>query len=167
MILAMTEQHFQEHYNEHFDDVYRFVRFRITHPPTADDLTAAIWLRAWKGRSQYAPSKGTFRNWIFGIARFTLIDHWRADKPTIDLDTIEHTLSDALDTEQNTDARLFFDQVMDSLTDHGRLLLTLRYIDDLTYAEIADATGKTPSAVRQFFSRIHRTLKEQFPHFDQ
>jgi RNA polymerase sigma-70 factor (ECF subfamily) len=42
-----------------------------------EDLFSEVWLRAFKARATYDPSRGDALPWIYGVARNTLRSHWR------------------------------------------------------------------------------------------
>lgn len=161
-----TEQHkisFQKLYSTLFDHLYRYVRTRIPHTPDAEDIVADTLVRVYERIEQYEETTGTLEQWVFGIAKHKIIDHWRSRKIVLNLDEailmIEATERDA---DQKLDDRLLFEKIMDALPPDIHALFALRYIDGLTYQEIADLTKKRPESIRQFFSRAHAKLRQQF-----
>ena len=59
-------------------EIHRYLAFRVGCD-LADDLTAETFLRAFKGRVNYNPSKGSVSAWLFGIAT-NLVRHHRRDE---------------------------------------------------------------------------------------
>jgi RNA polymerase sigma-70 factor (ECF subfamily) len=42
-----------------------------------DDFLQEVWLRAYEGREGFDPARGSFRAWIFGIAKHVALEAWR------------------------------------------------------------------------------------------
>lgn len=156
---------FSQHYDELFDYVYRYLLIRLQNPQAAEDVTSNTFLMALENQHKYNSKKGSWRQWITGIAKNCLLMHWKKEKITLSLETIENmeiftTLIS--NSSQERDATLTLETFLDSLEPALRTLLALRYVDDLTYKEIANITRKTPGAIRKTFSRLHHNLSERF-----
>jgi RNA polymerase sigma-70 factor (ECF subfamily) len=65
-------------FERHVQELHRYLSFRVG-PDLADDLTAETFLRAFKGRFNYDPSKGSVTAWLFGTAT-NLVRHHRRDE---------------------------------------------------------------------------------------
>ena len=155
---------FERHYSELFDYVYRYVSVRLKDPTSTDDLVSNIFLSAFEKQHQYDPEKGTWRQWITGIARNAVFHHWKTVRQYLDLDEVN--LSEALKTDHLEECRKWdqkaqFQKIMDSVSPDIRMLLILRYEEDLTYEDMAELLNKTPAAVRKTFSRLHQQLRAQ------
>ncbi|HCL47669.1 TPA: hypothetical protein DHW58_01625, partial [Patescibacteria group bacterium] len=78
---------FGQLFDELSDSVYRFLTFRLRDDEQAKDLLSQIWLEAWQSLRRYNPDR-SFRTWLFAIARYNLIDHYRRYRPTVSLDAV-------------------------------------------------------------------------------
>src|SRR5207253_4498880 len=85
---------------------------------------------------------------VIGVARHKLADHWRRRAR-------DERLRDALEQdpapgeEDPWDVRLDqlrANEVLTALGPHHRLALSLRYVDGLPVAEVAELLGRTPNA---------------------
>ena len=155
-----------------FDYVYRYVCWRVPHRPDAEDLVSTIFINAYEKIDHWDQERGKLQQWITGIARFKVIDYWRGHKIVIGLDDImQHTLLEPATENQKKqeeilDAQRIFDMIMDDLPPDIRALCTLRYVDGLTYSEIAQVTEKQPANVRKIFSLLHQRLKDEYGKYD-
>ncbi|MGA2528993.1 MAG: RNA polymerase sigma factor [Acidimicrobiales bacterium] len=70
---------FTELFERHFDDVYRYLAFRVG-AVVAEDLAAETFARAFAGRQSFEPDRGSVRAWLFGIARNLIRDHRRDER---------------------------------------------------------------------------------------
>lgn len=154
--LTEHKEIFLDQYPQLFDRVYRFMMSRVPHKEEAEDLTQQVFLNSFRRLSQFDPEKGSLEQWIISSARNAIIDHWRGRRELINLETIEDRLADLKQTSKDA---LDFELRIHKLPPTEQALLRLRYIDGLTYQDIARRTGNSPTAVRSTFSRLHRRLK--------
>jgi RNA polymerase sigma-70 factor (ECF subfamily) len=158
---------FQKEYPILIDTVYRYVLYRVPYRADCEDIVSETFLTAYRNLKQYAADKGTLEQWLKGVAKREIVRYWRSYKLTIDIeDTM--LLLEAVDLEtqpEQLDRKLLFERMMQSLPEEMRSILALHYIDGLTYEEIAELTDKKPATIRQFFSRLHRNLRQQFKHY--
>lgn len=70
------ENGFQRVYEENVSLIYRYVYAWVRNREDTEDLTSEIFLKAVQG-VDHRRSPGEIQNWLFRIARTTLIDHWR------------------------------------------------------------------------------------------
>lgn len=161
---------FIEAYDLYADDIYRFVFFKIGHDEEAKDLTSAVFLKVWN----YAQSKGldeskSLRAFIYKTARNLIIDHYRQLRETeARLDDTERVLGGMLiDEKQNlkkqSEILSDMEMVKEGLTklkDEYREIILLRFIDELSFAEISEVTGKAAGNIRVLTFRALQALKE-------
>ena len=88
--------------------------------------------------------------WVFRIARNIRLDHWRTQGRAPRSEPLQG--DDLVAPAARVDG-LALDEALERLGDAEREAFVLREVAGLGYAEIADATGATPDAVR---NRIHR-----------
>lgn len=161
---------FIEAYDLYADDIYRFVFFKIGHDEEAKDLTSAVFLKVWN----YAQSRGldeskSLRAFIYKTARNLIIDHYRQLRETeARLDDTERVLEEMLvdekqDLEKQSEILSDMEMVREGLTklkDEYREIILLRFIDELSFAEISEVTGKAAGNVRVLTFRALQALKE-------
>jgi RNA polymerase sigma-70 factor (ECF subfamily) len=116
----------------------------------AEDLTQEVFLRVVKAIPAYQ-ERNLERAWVFRIARNVRLDEWRAR----DRAPVPGPLPDGESAggSANHAERLAIEEALGQLGQAEREAFVLREVGGLGYAEIADAAGATPDAVR---SRIHR-----------
>jgi RNA polymerase sigma-70 factor (ECF subfamily) len=143
---AVSLQEFLALYDQYFRRVYNYARYRCGDAHTADDLTAAIFERAFNHLCDFCPQRGSFGGWLFSIARSAVSHHLRSEiaNPWLPLDDI----SDIPDGNPTPEERLIKTEAhadlllaLDSLTDRDRDLLSLKFAARLTNRRIAEITG--------------------------
>jgi RNA polymerase sigma-70 factor (ECF subfamily) len=157
-----------EFYEEHVRELYGFV-FRLVRgdPQTAADVFQDTWLDAISHIGQFDPKRGELRSWLFGIARRRVALHWRqrlarggtaaaarGEIPVEVLDgaVVPHEVIEHLEQAAVVRASLL------ALPPERRRVLVEKYVEELSVAQIAARTGKSPKAVESLLSRA----REQF-----
>jgi RNA polymerase sigma-70 factor (ECF subfamily) len=164
MTLPEKQELFAREYPDLFDFLYRFIQSRLFDREEADDVVSEAVTKAYSQLERFDPERGNLRQWLTGIAKYELLTHWRRKKPTVSLE-FEERVPDPKTGEAFTetlDQTMLAEKIYADLPAETKTLVALRYVDDMTYEEMAEVTGKEAPALRQFFSRLHRTLKLEF-----
>lgn len=159
-----TNTAFASMYDANAERIYRYHYYRLRHRETAEDLTSQTFLKAFERFGTFDPSKGTMTTWLYRIARNTFIDHLRALHPSADIGGIAEFVSSGEDVAANVVAREAVEQartLIQRLTPDQREVVLLRLWDELSYAEIAELTGKSEAASKMAFSRGIASLRKQ------
>lgn len=130
----------------------------------AEDAAQETFLRAYTQLHTYQAER-KFSTWLFAIASHLCIDMLRRRRyPSMPLDTValwkqsndpqpeDYALSEESSAEVRTLLKL--------LPEKYRLVVVLRYWQDLSYAEIAEATDLSESAVKTQLHRARRMLAD-------
>ena len=131
----------------------------------AEDLRQEIWLIVLrKLRSLDAPA--AFRTWLYRVARHRAISFLRRRRAEVSLDAFEQPATPVVEDAELTftadEARAVY-LALDRLSPSHREVLTLRFLGDLSYEQIATVLGCRVGTVR---SRIHyakAALREAVP----
>lgn len=156
------DEQFTNEYPELFSYIFRYVSFRIPHRTSVEDIVGDVILYAYAHRESFDATRGNMRQWLTGIAKNHIIDHWKKMRPTVELkeavqicDETEYlALNDSLDSKK------YVQEILSTLSPAARALFTLRYVDGLTHEEIARLVQKKPSTIRTFFSRTFATIRQ-------
>lgn len=150
---------FEKAYDEHMEAVFRYFMYRLGNRDRAKDLTQETFMRVWK----YAVGGGTIRAikpFLFTTAANLFKNELRDRKPVASLDELmEGGMEfdgETVSLEDRAEARLLFGKLQ-HLSESHRDVLLLRFVDQLSAREIADALGQSETAVAV---RIHRALKK-------
>lgn len=148
-------------YDQHSDAIYRFILFKISDRDLAWDLTQDCFMKAWHYFSLKEREIANKKAFLYTVARNLVIDHWRQKEKTatVDIDLVAHTIEDGNDLHKKTvvqDEIRSLMKLLDELPEESKNILLLRYAEELTFDEIAKATGKSNVAVRV---QTHRAMK--------
>jgi RNA polymerase sigma factor (sigma-70 family) len=143
--------------------LYRYIWYQVGDQMQAEELTAAVCERALHILDRYDPTRGSFKAWMFGIAR-NEVRHVRRSQVrqpvTLSLDELPDLPTESPSVEQTFRRREMQHALMRhlyTLPELERDLIALRYGGGFTNREIADLTGLTESNVAV---KLHRTLKK-------
>jgi RNA polymerase sigma-70 factor, ECF subfamily len=128
-----------------------YLRKMLGGVQATEDALQEVWLDAFRGITRLI-EPGAFPAWIYRLARdraFRELRRRRSHLPLEDFDLIDESTDpeefSAEDAERIHDA-------LDTLMPEHREVLVLRFIEDLTYEEIAGIVGCHLGTVR---SRLH------------
>lgn len=153
---------FAELYNHYVQPVYRYLRSHVQSVHEAEDLTSQTFIAAYESLQRYR-EKGHFSAWLFRIARSKLMDHYRSRAPVTPLEVIENQgeIDEALESIVRRDEVAKLSALIKRLDAHEQDLIRLRYMADLSFAEIAEVLGKREDAVKKSLYRLLAVLKSQ------
>lgn len=152
-------------YRRYVGQVYSFAVYELHDHHRAEDATEQVFLRALTALPRFEERgdgpTSTFRVWLFRIARRVLSNERRraARRPETPLDAATQLPAPGPDPaaraiEREAAARAW--QAVDGLPTDRRQALVLRYVDELSTAEIAAVMQRSEGAVRVL---IHRGLR--------
>src|SRR3972149_10888458 len=71
-------------YMAYLDQIFRYVFFKINQKrEVAEDLTEEIFIKAMENLKSFSIQKGTFKAWVYAIARNRMVDFFRQDKKEV------------------------------------------------------------------------------------
>src|SRR5215211_2320 len=161
-ILA-EETDWETAYKEYLPRVYNFFRYRVSDQSLAEDLTAATFEKAWRGRSRFRRDLSAFSTWLFTIARNVVIDQFRRREQDVPLEAVREQANQVSleeTVQRNYDfARL--SALLSQLPMRERELIAFRYGAGLNNREIARLTHLSASNVAVILYRVVEKLRMQ------
>ncbi|MBI4049642.1 MAG: sigma-70 family RNA polymerase sigma factor [Candidatus Doudnabacteria bacterium] len=141
--------------------VYNFLFGKLRHKQTAEDILSTVFLKAWENLSRYQTRQNAkFSTWLFQIANFTLIDHWRTRKETTELSKVENLSVFAADPKLYEDYEFLW-IALSELPPEYQTVLDLRFKQEFSVAETAKIMNKSEVGVRVLQHRALKLLKEK------
>lgn len=165
-----TEASFGDFYDEMAPSVLRFFARRTRDSERAFDLTAETFAKAFEKRHDFRGSSDEeAAAWLWSIARNELARYHRtrtvelAALRRVGLERPDPTGEELRQVEELTaadDVRDHVQLALGVLPADQREVIRLRFVDELSYLEIAQALGVSYDVVRARASRGLRTLKD-------
>jgi RNA polymerase sigma factor (sigma-70 family) len=153
-------------YQRHAPGIFTYLRLHVPSREDAEDLLVDTFLAACESPSFHALSEGQQRLWLWRVMRNKVADYYRspAHRPMVNVDE----LADAIYADENHAPELLAERgeeyhqlrtQVQQLPWLQQQILRLRFVNDLTSAEIADVVGKSDAAVRMILSRTLNLLR--------
>ncbi|MEK7183467.1 MAG: sigma-70 family RNA polymerase sigma factor [Patescibacteria group bacterium] len=159
------QKQFLELYDEYYPKLYAYVLMRVRHREVAEDIVQHSFLKALDNLASFKPRRGaTFGSWLFQIAKNELVDRIRQDAKltfcqteVLDLNpTAISTIDQLLNAELAVEQKERWQKVLcaiEHLDEEDRELITLKYLADLPYQEIAKTMNKKPNTLAVMLKR--------------
>jgi RNA polymerase sigma-70 factor (ECF subfamily) len=159
---AGDEKAFSDLYQRYGERTMRYLR-ALVGSTDAEDAQQQVWLAVYQGISRLT-KPASFRTWLYQTTRHRGIDLLRRKKRESELlrnVAIENAGVHAGDEGPPFDAtdRRALERGMEGLSVSHREVLTLRYWEDLSYANIALITGCAVGTVRSRLFHAKRALR--------
>ncbi len=131
-----------------------FYRRRVGDADAIEDLVQETLIAVHTRRISYDRER-PFLAWLFAVARYKMIDHFRRARQTCPIEDVEDILaSEGFEDEAN--ARMDIDRLIDTLPDKQAHAIRQTRIDGHSIAEAARESGIGESDVKV---SVHRGLK--------
>lgn len=153
-------------YEKNVTRIYNYIYYRIGSASDAEDITSRVFYRAFGHINSYVDKGVPFSAWLYRIAH-NLIANWHRDN----LRRKEVPLEDHLDLphkadqpermlEKNQEKVLLLKAIRRISADRQQLIL-LKYLEDLSNAEIAQIMGRSEGAIKSLYHRALIALREE------
>lgn len=166
-----NETKFIQLYNLYVDEIYQFAYLRTGfNIQQSEDLTQDIFLEVYTSIGKFR-GLCSERTWIFKIARNKLNDFYRKQyKSYMDcIDINDEEVEAIADLSQDIESEILREydnqlikKCLDKISEHYKLIITLKYIDELSVKEIANLLGKTTKAVDSMLQRAKQAYIKQY-----
>lgn len=132
--------------------VYRYLYYRTRNHATTEDLTQAVFLKAYSALDRYLHNgKNPFVSWLLTIAQNLAINEHRKHVEVALDDKFDAWGSDADGLLQEVMGHLSADKLRETvnqLKEDQRRVITLRFLEDLDYETIAQRLEKKEAHIR-------------------
>lgn len=139
----------------YYDYVSGFLLKTTANEMLTEDLTQETFLKMIRNIEKFDPGgSATFGTWLITIAKNCYIDHLRRNHIYLeDIDELpieaEHNVADEVERKLEYERVL---EAMETLPQEQALAMKLKYMEDMTLAQIAERFGVQPKTIK---SRIH------------
>lgn len=153
--------------------VFSLVLRMVRDHGIAEDVTQEVFVKAWRALGRYDPRR-RFASWLFKIASNAAIDQLRRKKlPTTPiesgdpdrssiLDRIEDERSESPDTlVKRREISTALEAAIAALRPEYRLVILLRFREELPYRDIAEVTGMPLGTVKTNLRRARREIEDR------
>lgn len=153
-------------YERYIERIFNYVYYRTGNLHDAEDLTARVFQRAMNHIHNYTDRGVPFSAWLYRIAH-NLVANWHRDRsrrqeiPLNDLPVLpsrDDRPEVSLVRSQEQDALL---RLIRQLPAERQTLLILKFVENLSNAEIGQIMGRSEGAVKSLYHRTLLALRDQ------
>ena len=150
---------FADLYEINFERVYAYIVKRVHDRAETEDLTSEVFQQALANLNRFEWRGIPFAAWLFRIAANLIADRWqRSGREVADEDAVGSAqVSPAEIEEVERRATLF--RLVDTLPAEQKRVVILRFVEQKSIREVAQAIRKTEGAVKQLQFRALSTLR--------
>jgi len=149
--------------------VYKTAYYILNNEQDALDAAQEALIRIYTKIGSYE-EKAQFKTWVQRIVTNICIDKFRRSKPTVSIeehemvfeghDDVEHEVMRAYTSKDVREA-------INQLPEHHRTVIVLRYIQDLSYNEIADCLDLPLNTVKSYLFRARQQLQNLLADYEK
>lgn len=153
-------------YERYVERIFNYVYYRTGNTHDAEDLTARVFQRAMNHIHNYRDRGVPFSAWLYRIAH-NLVANWHRDRsrkqeiPLEDLPVLpakgDHPERNLV-RSQEQEALL---RLIRRLPPERQNLLILKFVENLSNAEIGQIMGRSEGAVKSLYHRTLLALRDQ------
>ena len=161
MLPPEDDTRFIEALTRHQPALEAFCHANLANREDAGEVLQATCVKLWQKAADWNPET-EFLPWAFTVARFTILSHYRdqkRDRLVFDEDVI-HSMADEIEQAATAfdSRREALAKCMNKLDQRQRALLHEHYTVSQSLREIAEASGRSLSAVKMTLLRIRQQL---------
>lgn len=153
-----------ELYDQYVNPIYNYVYHRVGQAELAEDVTGQVFMRMLEAVRAGRAWNTSFSGWLYRIAHNLVIDYYRHRQRAsfVDLDDAAPIQAREGDPVQSTELRLAKEQLraaLTLLTEEQAQVITLRFLEEFSIAEVSEIMGKTDGAIKALQYRAVLALK--------
>ena len=140
--------------DEQYDKVYRYCYFRVKNQHLAEDITQETFLRFFESNSY--KDTGRPLAYLYTVARNLCIDEFRKlHMEELKEEIVQNGFEDAVVEKEN------LQQAMATLSKEEQELILLRYVNEVSLADLSKMYGKSRFALYRELSKITSKLERR------
>ncbi len=156
---------FGQIYELYVDRIYNYIYYRVSNHHEAEDLTAKVFFRALNHIPHYNNRGAPFAAWLYRIAH-NLVANWHRDnkrRQMVDIDNVplkQNSRETPHRAAEISDDKTLLLAAIQQLPKERQQLLTLKFVEKRSNAEIGRLMGRSEGAIKSLYHRTLISLKK-------
>lgn len=151
--------------------LYRTAYYMLGNEQDALDATQDALIKIYKSFHSFE-QKAKFLTWAQRIVTNVCIDRCRKKKDTVSIDEYEYVLNQSGESyvEDELNRKMIAEDIQEAiqqLPENQRVVVVMRYLQDLSYKEIADAVNLPINTVKSHLFRARQQLQSLLKDFQK
>jgi RNA polymerase sigma-70 factor (ECF subfamily) len=153
-------------YEHYIERIFNYVYYRTGNTHDAEDLTARVFQRAMNHIHSYTDRGVPFSAWLYRIAH-NLVANWHRDRsrrqeiPLNDMPILRASGDHPETTLVHSEEQEALLRLIRHLPPDRQHLLILKFVENLSNAEIGQIMGRSEGAVKSLYHRTLLTLRDR------
>ena len=163
---------FGQLYERYVAKIYNYVYYRVGNHHDAEDVTSRVFYRALTHIQDYTDRGVPFSAWLYRIAH-NLVANWHRDharRQDLALEDVtlvgEPREMPELVAETNEERRWLLNAIR-RLPEERQELLILKFVEQLSNAEVGHVMGRTEGAIKSLYHRTLLSLRDELIQTDR
>lgn len=153
-----------EIYDHYEARIYSYIYHRVGSQPVAQDLTSQVFLRVLEAIQHERAWESSFSGWLYRIAHNLVVDHYRRHgrNTQVAIDELPALPAHSEEPERAAERALAAEDLrtaINRLTEEQAQVVTLRFLEGMSIAEVAHAMGKSEGAIKAMQYRAVTSLR--------
>ncbi len=157
----LTEVEWERLYHDYSGKVLGYILARVQRRADAEDLCAEVFEKAWRRYEAFDPEKASISTWIFTITRNTVIDFFRKNHPSEELDENMAEEGEVDDELLNGETLEELAKALTTLPAEQQDIIVMLYYDRKPMTEIAKLMRLSYGAVKIRHQKALSALRKQ------
>jgi len=157
---------FGELYERYLQKIYNYIYYRTGNAHDAEDLTAKVFSRAMSHIGGYVDKGAPIQAWLYRIAH-NLVANWHRDQGRRKIIALDDYVAHSLQSEapdRVAEEREEQDQLLQALRrlpEDRQQLILLKFVEQMSNAEIGEIMGRTEGAIKSLYHRTLLALRDE------
>lgn len=151
-----------EIYDRYAGRIYNYIYYRLGDAHLAEDLTGTVFAKMLEAIQTSKSWNVSFSGWLYRIAHNLVVDHFRRNQQVRGAPLDERLVAGDQDPVRTVERRLENDRLrlaITQLTEEQAQVITLKFVEGLTNAEVARIMDKTEGAIKSLQFRALASLR--------
>lgn len=150
----------EEVYQTYHDRIVRYINGKVSNIHVAEDLTSDVFVKVYSKFADYDESKASISTWIYTIANNRVIDYYRTNHISEDIDEQDiredFSIEDSILREEALEELA---QALGKLPERERDLIIMHYYDGINLKEISVRMKLSYSYIKILHNKSLNMLK--------
>jgi len=153
-------------YERYITKIYNYVYYRVGNHHDAEDLTSRVFYRALTHIKDYSDRGVPFSAWLYRIAH-NLVANWHRDHARRQDLALEDVILVGAAFEmpewvaETNEQRRWLLAAIRHLPEERQELLILKFVEQLSNAEVGQIMGRTEGAIKSLYHRTLLALRDE------
>ncbi len=151
-------------YERYLNKVFSRVKSRVP-AQDAEDVTQEVFIALVRSLNNFE-HRSRFSTWLYTIVNRSIADFYRKRQrsgaaPSVNLEDAESTLPASTLEDEHIGERMQIQRAFNNLKEHYREIILLRFVDGMSFAEIAAHRRESFEATKSLYRRAIEAMRDQ------